>query len=558
MQPISYVHIENTVLANQPVGIQPASPSRNGLPQLAWSPVIDVVSYEVELVNLTLGGPPTLYPSVDSEFQPTGVLPLGHYQFRVQGIFESVERTEFSEPVAFSVRTRSQLLGEIINRDGFPEIQWTPVEGATRYDLWINNQTTGESQFLREQFLTDTLFVPESALPIGNYNVWVRPHSANGFAGTWTGSPLRVATTTNILGPVGASINGRPKFEWDPVVGAETYDLWVRQLAPEFTDPIILVKGLSDTFYTSEDSLPEGTFVFWVQPQGANGFRASWSSGVRFQSFGTPVIQGPERAAATTLSPISWTDVNGAASYELEVVDSAGNILVHELGIVTTVFRPSVPFAFGIEHQVRVRAVDTSGASGNWSPTHRFVTPPDRVISIGPGQDVPDTGLPAGAIRFSWNSVVGAARYELWVNQIGGSSRVVHEKLLTDTEFTSQPFSVGKYRFWVRAINSEGRAGVWSAPLEFTVAAIDDAESQLPFQIEDLASLIVHNWETVVQPVADSAQQAISEREASIPATRQSVPAVDPIDSDYEFEIPVLPSAEDLDLAFADWDSIDI
>ena len=144
------------------------------------------------------------------------------------------------------------------------------------------------------------------------------------------------------------------------------------------------------------------------------------------------------------------------------------------------------------------------------------------------------------------------------MNQIGGSSRVVHEKLLTDTEFTSQPFSVGKYRFWVRSINSEGRAGVWSAPLEFTVAAIDDAESQLPFQIEDLASLIVHNWETVVQPVADSAQQAISEREASIPATRQSVPAVDPIDSDYEFEIPVLPSAEDLDLAFADWDSIDI
>lgn len=467
MKFINYEGIEFTTLPNRPVAITPTG-SRNPTPYLEWQPVIDVVSYEVQLVNSATSGDPLIAVTTDRFFQPARPLAMGRYSFRVRGIRDDGGVTEFSDPVSFDVRPRTSIAVASRAKNGTPQIQWAPVEGALRYDLWISNNDVVGPPVIRERFVTETQFTPIGELPIGRYSVYVRPHGEGGYAGTWSGTPLHIATPTTITAPNSGTFDGLPTFEWEPVPGAETYDVWVRQLTPDVVDQVIRAKEVTATTFTATTALPDAEFIFWVKAQGANGFQSSWSSATRFNTFARPAIHGPTSKSAEVDSAVTWSAVQGATGYDLEVTDGEGSIIIAEQNLLDTSFQPARLFDPGAEYFVRARAIKNT-IPGLWSPSHRFQTATAQVTLIGPGSTGPSEGLPPGRVRFSWNGVVGATRYELWVNQIGGTSRIVHERNLTATEFTSSALEAGRYRFWVRAINGAGRAGVWSSALEFTM-----------------------------------------------------------------------------------------
>lgn len=469
--------IDIGLINDRPVIDNPDSPARDSQPEITWTPIVNVETYDVEIVNLTIGSVPDVLAHVDSFFRPSSPLAMGRYQFRVRGNYDDGQQTPWSLPIILDVRPQVDLIVDRHHSDGFPNMEWSPIEGATRYDVWIDNLTTGEERVVREEFHIDSFFRPTLELPIGWYVVWVRPHGANDYAGSWAGRSFRVATPTGVTGPIGGLINGLPTFEWKSVNGAETYDLWVRQLTPVTQDQIIREKNLTGTTFTAGDPLPPGSFVFWVQPQGTNSFQSSWGAGVTFNTFTHPVVQGPTSRNATVNSTIEWTRLQGAATYDLEVTNSSGDVVIGQIGLTTNSHVPAIPFDSGTEYHVRVRAVDSMGNPGAWSPPHRFVTRPDRVNLIGPGIGNPSGSLPAGPVRFSWDSTTGAAFYELWVNQLGGTARIIHERRLTSTDFTDS-LSAGDYRFWVRAINSEGFAGPWSLALDFTVASSETFDAK--------------------------------------------------------------------------------
>jgi hypothetical protein len=483
MKPVNYVRVETVEFPNRPVGIALPGPVRDGLPELKWHSVFDVVSYEVELVNLTVIGEPSVIAVVDNFFRPVTPLALGKYQFRVRGVYANSEKTEFSDPVSFEVRTQVSFLNDRISRHELPKLEWIQVAGAIRYDLWVDNQTTGERQVIRKQNLTEPMFTPIEPLPIGQYNVWVKPYGVPDFGGTWKVSTLQVMTPTKIIAPSGGVIDGRPTFEWSDVPGAETWDLWVRQLSPVYVDQFIRVQDLVGRSFTPTVPLPAGSYIFWVQPQGANNYQSSWGTGgSHFQTFAEPIVIGPRVNSPTANPDITWTGIQGAASYDLEVIDADGNLVIGQTQLNSTKYVPATPFASGSEFFIRVRLRDTAGNLGNWSPEHRFATPPDAVTLRGP------VGAgSAGPIRFSWNAVTGAERYELWVSRLDVLSRVIHRETFTETEFDSHPLPAGRFRFWVRAFNSEGREGDWSQPFDFMLT-MTDRLSELDSEL--LASLV--------------------------------------------------------------------
>ena len=76
------------------------------------------------------------------------------------------------------------------------------------------------------------------------------------------------------------------------------------------------------------------------------------------------------------------------------------------------------------------------------------------------------TGRPIFSITASANAV----RYELWVNQVGGATRALHDTQITTETYTSTTdLLAGTYRAWLRAFNADGIASGWSARFEFTV-----------------------------------------------------------------------------------------
>ena len=64
-------------------------------------------------------------------------------------------------------------------------IAWTPVQGAGRYVLHVEN-AADRAVVIREDNLTGTSFTAASALPAGNYRAWVKAIDAvtNNFAAT--------------------------------------------------------------------------------------------------------------------------------------------------------------------------------------------------------------------------------------------------------------------------------------------------------------------------------------------------------------------------------------
>src|SRR4029077_4776983 len=76
------------------------------------------------------------------------------------------------------------------------------------------------------------------------------------------------------------------------------------------------------------------------------------------------------------------------------------------------------------------------------------------------------TALPG----FTWSGVTGAAQYEIYVSDLTASQ--VQDQTVSGTTWTpSAPLLSGhNYRWWIRALNAGGSAGIWSNAVDFAVA----------------------------------------------------------------------------------------
>src|SRR5262249_22006014 len=88
---------------------------------------------------------------------------------------------------------------------------------------------------------------------------------------------------------------------------------------------------------------------------------------------GTPTLLSPANDA-TPAQPITldWSDVSGAASYDIQVDDSSAFTTPLVRSLTATVSQTTVSGLATVRHWWRVRAKNSSGVAGNWSASRRF------------------------------------------------------------------------------------------------------------------------------------------------------------------------------------------
>ncbi|MFO0864207.1 MAG: Ig-like domain-containing protein [Gemmataceae bacterium] len=95
--------------------------------------------------------------------------------------------------------------------DVTPTFTWTATSLAARYDLWVDNLTTGASQVIRQTSLVATTFTPVANLPYGSYRVWVRAFNGSDVASSWsTSADFRIGAPT-ITAPIGTAPTNPPR-----------------------------------------------------------------------------------------------------------------------------------------------------------------------------------------------------------------------------------------------------------------------------------------------------------------------------------------------------------
>jgi hypothetical protein len=258
-----------------------------------------------------------------------------------------------------------------------------------------------------------------------------------------------------LTGPTGRTNSVTPTFTWNALGGATQYEVYVSDV----TATKVQDQTVTGTTWTPARPLVSGhSYRWWVRALAGGDSVGLWSNSLDF-AVAVPAPAMPADTALTVIPSFTWSALTGVITYEIYVSDLA-TAQVQDQTVTGTSWTPGAALLSGHKYRWWVRALGSDGI-GVWSNSLDFtvVLP----VLIGP-KDNTSTLSPA----FSWNSV-GAPQYQIYVSDLATGH--VQGQLLSGTTWTpTTPLLSGhSYRWWVRAMNSDGSAGVWSASLDFQV-----------------------------------------------------------------------------------------
>ena len=163
-----------------------------------------------------------------------------------------------------------------------PEIEFSAVDRAARYDIWVERST--DSEVFLQTTTSKSIFRFSEDIPAGNYSFWVRAVSQSGELSAWS-RELKFSTTAGapvILSPQEGlnTPNPLPRITWGAVDGAVEYEVFVAWLGVEFE--FINETGRLSTSFTPNNPLNPGTYRAWVRGVTADGTSLPWSAARTF------------------------------------------------------------------------------------------------------------------------------------------------------------------------------------------------------------------------------------------------------------------------------------
>jgi hypothetical protein len=182
-----------------------------------------------------------------------------------------------------------------------------------------------------------------------------------------------------------------------------------------------------------------------------------------------PTLISPVGGVVNNLQPVfSWQAVSEASAYQIQVSEnSTYTALAVNTQIAATAYTPAQSLLINKKYYWRVRAVGPFG-NGNWaSSTFTTPNPPPAPILSTPANNALVTDLTP---LFNWNDVIPPSGTTLGNYQIQTAKDVSFTSLAHDaTVVPSQYAPTIKFQwntvyYWrVRAVNTLGHAGAWSA-----------------------------------------------------------------------------------------------
>jgi hypothetical protein len=319
-----------------------------------------------------------------------------------------------------------------------PYFTWNALPGATAYDV----EVAPGDQFAAPAFTATRMPAPFvtpgtlGLLPDDTYQWRVRGRDAKGNPGPWStpGQFIKAwVRATPRLPDDGATV-ANLRFSWDPVPGAERYEIQVTDLQYNFVGNNLKINSqtANATFVpTLQDhkakNLSYGDLWWRVRPV-VNGILGGWSI-VRHINYQPPASTTPTAVldatadTDTALMPeLSWTPVTGASIYRVDIAtDPAFNNMVESQVTPNTswVPRSSLPDnQTGTGYYWRVIwGTGTTVEAPGWSidedvaPKGTFKKQTRIVLGLADEAQVSESPL------LSWTSVLGAPQYELQVSQ---------------------------------------------------------------------------------------------------------------------------------------------
>jgi len=482
-----------TMLSAWPASAAPAAPGDlspdgttvSGNPTLEWRPVADATTYNVEVsASATFD---TLLHSVTTtnrRVTPVTQLPPGDIWWRVRSVssagvssfsLASMDKNALAGPDPVSPESGAQLQ----QPDDPPLLTWTPVSGATGYQVEID----GEVDFVDAtpySTQTTSLAVPNPQAN-GSYFWRVRAVLGTGVNTLWSASrdysigPLPHVTVLQPENDADTPIED-VMFDWDPVPGAVTYDLQVDD-DDSFSAPID-TKVVRGTRYSPTVTYDNDQYWWRVRARNIFGEAQEWTD-VPVRQFRRAWSPAPTLLyPANALTPATgddlhfqWTPVQLATRYRLDLGSDANfSPGTYESCFTTettytpgSVLRDSCMPSPGATNHWRVQALDgprNPEVNGIYSSSRKFIYDPGRVTQTSPiNGDVVD--IPT----LRWQPAQDAVEYDLRLTWTGGSQTATTKSYSwTPTGSNKLDPTKGPFEWTVQSVDKNGEA----SPLPFS------------------------------------------------------------------------------------------
>ena len=482
---------------------------------LSGSPAIDRGSLALAVDETATGTPPLTNDQRGGRFMrvldgdhvgtPPAIVDMGSAEFA--GI-----RLIFPAPNAFTLK---------------PTFTWNAFAGAIKYQIQINNVTTGVAKF-REATVTGTSYTPSAEMALGEYNLWIRPVFTGDVAGNWSSTQtaflLPAVTWTNMPR---TQLISKPTLTWNNLKGAVKYDIWGDNFSAGITQAFrLLVNSATGatTSWTPPTDLAMGKHRFWIRGIDAKGNAGKWS--VLYEALVVTQVKttGPAFSTFDATPNFTWDAVPGAASYQFFLRNQATNTMVLDgLSVASNTFTPATDIPTG-NYKWWVLAVSSAQSGSIRSGGAEL-----RDLNIGgqPTITAPVPGTTAGTKpTITWQAVDGAVSYIVFMNRTSApTGNVLNISGITTTSFTpTNPIAAGDYRLWLRAVDASGKLSNWSTEVNFKIAAENtptEKNSDLLAVIP--AELLPHN---LLQSPAETTQQP-----AKVPTVQSTAAAPDTVNS---------------------------
>jgi hypothetical protein len=367
-----------------------------------------------------------------------------------------------------------------------PSFSWSVVAGAVRYRLQVS--TDGFTSTVLNQIVTPTSYIIPAALPPltqGGYQWRVSTIDPAGNEGAFT-VPRSFTVFLGITPVNGAfSLNRRPTFTWQPVVGASGYTLQIdsdtdfSSGATSFT----INSGVIGSFTIpgSSPALATGTYYWRIVRNGETLGNTLFRTLFIGAAPAAPVLTAPANALLTNNNAptLTWNAVvppSGVtlSGYELQFATTATFTTgLQSISVPTNSYVPN-PALTDRVYFWRVRALYAAqNVPGPFSLARSFTVDTTPLAAL-PTLTAPAVNAitPAARPSFSWSVVAGAVRYRLQVSTDGFSSTVLNQ-IVTPTSYiipaALPPLTQGGYQWRVSTIDPAGNEGAFTVPRSFTV-----------------------------------------------------------------------------------------
>ncbi len=359
-------------------------------PTFNWNASAGANFYDVWVNDTTTGQAQVLrntQVSGTSWTPPAALVPTHSYQWWVRSVNTSGDTSPWGNGTTFTIALLSSPTQLAPNNATAlvlkPTFQWATVTGASTYDVWVDNLTTGQTEVLRNTQITGTSWTsPTPLVPGQKYQWWVRAFSADGDYSAWSNATFTEASNL-IAPPAGAvpAIPGilaisnpgvLPTYTWSTVSGANIYEVWVNDTTTGQGE--VLRTQLAGNSLTSLHALVPGHgYQWWVRAVTAGGAASGWGSGATFTAalLTSPTLIGPNSPVSAASVLLSW-NTTGADTYDVWVDDkTTGPTQVVRTQVTSLSLVPQLLSA-GHSYQWWVRALTTAGDFSNWSSSFTF------------------------------------------------------------------------------------------------------------------------------------------------------------------------------------------